>query len=62
MTNSLPNPAEQGWRTCGPREFLIWSASELWLPKLEHNNASKWNSTARRQRNQYVKRSFSRSL
>ena len=31
----------QGWGTCGPREFLIWPASEFCLPKLEHNNASK---------------------
>jgi len=34
----------QGWGTCGPREHLIWPATEFSLPKLEYNIASKRSS------------------
>ena len=34
----------QGWRTCGPCEHLIWPASEFSLPTLECNFASKRSS------------------
>jgi len=34
----------QGWGTCGPREHLIWPASNFAVPKIEHNIASKWSS------------------
>jgi len=34
----------QGWGTCGPREHLIWPASEFSLPTFEQNIASKRSS------------------
>ena len=36
-----PIPLDQGWRTCGPHEHLIWPASEFSLFLLEYNIASK---------------------
>jgi len=29
-----------GWKTCGPREHLIWPASEFSLPNLDYKSAS----------------------
>jgi len=39
---------KQGWETCGPREYLIWPASEFSLPVLKQNMASKRSFTLRR--------------
>jgi len=48
----------QGWGTCGPREHLLWPASEFLLPKLQYKIASQRSSTISRHLRLYVIRSL----
>jgi len=49
LNSLIPNNVDQGG-TCGPREHLIWPASEFSLPNLnlEHKIASKQSSMTSR--------------
>jgi len=63
--NSVMVQLGQGWGTygpranCGPREHLVWAASEFSLPKLEHNITIKMNFHVKQTRRQTFKRSLS---
>jgi len=42
--HSINQPCSAGMENLAPREHLIWSATELSLPKLEYNSVSKRRS------------------